>query len=178
MTMRDLTGPAQARSIRDLLQSLFVLEALQPSKPFWLLSAWVTDAPMLNNGARQYSAVDSEWSAGPVLLSTVLGTMLERGGSVNLITRPDPINAPFVDTMRRLQRHHSERLHIVLEENFHDKGLLGDDYELAGSMNFTRKGIETNEEHLIFRTDPQVIAERHLVLRDRWMEKLDAAAGS
>jgi hypothetical protein len=169
MTMRDLTGPAQARSIRDLLQSLFALEALQPSNPFWLLSAWITDAPMLDNGARQYSAIDSEWSTGPVLLSAVLGTMLERGGSVHLITRPDPINAPFVETVRRLQRHHGERLRIILAENFHDKGLLGDDYELAGSMNFTRKGIETNEEHLIFRTDPQIVAERHLVLHDRWL---------
>lgn len=171
MSMRDLTGPAQARSIRDLLQSLFALEALQPSNPFWLLSAWVTDAPMLDNGARQYAAVDAEWSTGPVLLSAVLRTMLERGGSVYVITRPDPINASFVETMRHLQRQHGDRLRILLEENFHDKGLLGDDYELAGSMNFTRKGIETNEEHLIFRTDSQVVAERHLVLRDRWLAR-------
>jgi phosphatidylserine/phosphatidylglycerophosphate/cardiolipin synthase-like enzyme len=171
MSTRDLTGPAQARSIRDLLQSLFALEALQPSNPFWLLSAWVTDAPMLDNGARQYSAVDSEWSTGPVLLSAVLRTMLVRGGSVFIITRPDPINKPFVETMRYVQRHHGDRLQIFQAENFHDKGILGDDYELAGSMNFTRRGIETNEEHLIFRTDPHVVAERHLVLRDRWLAR-------
>lgn len=174
--MRDLTGPAQARSIRDLLQSLFALEALQPSKTFWLLSAWVTDAPMLDNGARQYSTIDSEWPAGIVPLSAVLRTMLDRGGRIIVITRPDPINAPFVESMRRLQRQHGTRLSVILEEDFHDKGLHGDNYELSGSMNFTRKGIETNEEHLILRTDPQIIAERHLVLSDRWKSKLNAAS--
>jgi hypothetical protein len=133
---------------------------------------------MLDNGARQYSAIDSEWGAGPVLLSTVLRTMLERGGRVIVITRPDSINTSFVESMRKLQRQHGEQLGLILEEDFHDKGLVGDDYELAGSMNFTRKGIETNEEHLIFRTDPRIIAERHLVLNGRWKSKLDAAARS
>jgi len=176
--MRDLTGPVQARAIRDLLQSLFALEALQPSNPLWLLSAWITDAPILDNGARQYAAVDSEWGAGPVMLSTVLRTILERGGRINVITRPDSINEPFVESMRRLQKSHGERLALALEDDFHDKGLLGDYFELAGSMNFTRKGIETNEEHLIFRTDPHVIAERRLVLNDRWKSKLNVAARS
>jgi hypothetical protein len=148
------------------------MEALQPSKPLWLLSAWVTDAPVLDNSARQFSAIDPEWVAGPIYLSAVLGTMLNRGARVNVITRPHSINEPFVESMRRLQRRYGGELALVLEENFHDKGLVGDNYELAGSMNFTRKGIETNEEHLIFRTDPQVIAERHLVLSQRWNGRL------
>jgi hypothetical protein len=112
------------------------------------------------------------------MLSVVLRTILERGGRINVITLPHSINAPFVESVRRLQKSHGECLALVLEEDFHDKGLLGDDYELAGSMNFTRKGIETNEEHLIFRTDPHVIAERRLVLNDRWKSKLNVAARS
>jgi phosphatidylserine/phosphatidylglycerophosphate/cardiolipin synthase-like enzyme len=148
------------------------MEALQPSQPLWLLSAWVTDAPVLDNSARQFSAIDPEWVAGPIYLSAVLGTMLARGARVNVITRPHNINEPFIESMKRLQRRHGGGLALVLEENFHDKGLVGDNYELAGSMNFTRKGIETNEEHLIFRTDPAVIAERHLVLSQRWNGRL------
>jgi phosphatidylserine/phosphatidylglycerophosphate/cardiolipin synthase-like enzyme len=173
--MRDLFGPAQSRAIRDLLQSLFSIEAVQPSQPLWLLSAWVTDAPMVDNGARQFAAVDPEWGAGPVVLSTVLRTMLERGGRVNIITRPGTINAPFIEHMRRLQRQHIQRLRLLIEEDFHDKGLVGDHYELAGSMNFTRRGIETNSEHLIFRTDPQIVAARHLELNARWGSRIDAA---
>jgi hypothetical protein len=77
--------------------------------------------------------------------------------------------------MRSLQRSHSVRVKLLLEENFHDKGLVGDDYELAGSMNFTRAGININTEHVILRTDPSLVAERRLQLNARWKSRLDAA---
>lgn len=174
--MRDLTGPTQSRAIRDLLQSLFVLETVRPSKPLWLLSAWITDAPMLHNGARQFAAIDPEWGAGPVTLVRVLRTVLDRGGQINIITRRHEWNEPFIEQLRRFRRDFPVRFAVLAEEDFHDKGLLGDDYELAGSMNFTRKGIETNAEHLIFRTDPRIVAERHLELNARWKSRLDAVS--
>lgn len=176
--MRDLNGPTQSRAIRYLLQSLFVLETVRPSKPLWLLSAWVTDAPVLDNSARQFAAIDPEWGAGPVALSGVLRTVLEHGGEVNIVTQPHDLNRPFVDQMRELRRQHAGRIRLLLQEDFHDKGLIGDDYEVAGSMNFTRKGIEVNSEHLIYRTDPVVVAERHLELKERWKSRLDAATRS
>lgn len=172
--MRDLTGPTQSRAIRDLLQSLFVLETVRPSKPLWLLSAWVTDAPMLNNGARQFAAIDPEWGAGTVRLIGVLRTVLERGGHLNVITRRHPWNEPFIEQLRRFRRDFPVRFAMLADDNFHDKGLIGEDYELAGSMNFTSKGIETNSEHLIFRTDPGIVAERHLELNARWKSQLNA----
>lgn len=175
MSMRDLTGPAQSRAIRDLLQSLFVLEAMHPSKTLWLLSAWITDAPILDNGARQFSAIDPEWNAGVVGLSAVIRTIVERGGRVHVVTRRHDINWPFIEQMRRLRRQYPKGLALLVEDDFHDKGLVGDDYELAGSMNFTRKGIETNDEHLIFRTARQIVAERHLALNAHWKSRIDAA---
>jgi hypothetical protein len=173
--MRDLHGPTQSRAIRDLLQSLFVLESVRPSRPLWLLSAWVTDTQMLDNRALQFAAIDPEWDAGAVLLSDVLRTVLQHGGAVNVITRPHELNVPFIDRMRAMQRSHAGRLKLITEENFHDKGLVGDDYELSGSMNFTRAGISINTEHLIFRTDPAFIAERRLELQARWKARIDAA---
>src|SRR5262245_12171061 len=118
--MRDLHGPTQSRAIRDLLQSLFVLEATRPSHPLWLLSAWVTDAPILNNTARQFAAIEPEWHAGAVSLSEVLRTVVRRGGSVNVITRADEVNVPFIERMRALQHSHPGRLKLLTEENFHD----------------------------------------------------------
>ena len=174
--MRDLHGPTQSRAIRDLLQSLFVIESVQPSQPLWLLSAWVTDAPMLDNSARQFAAIDPEWHAGQVLLSEVLRTILTRGGAVNIVTRPDALNATFMARMRALQSSYSGRLKLLVEENFHEKGLVGDQYELSGSMNFTRAGINVNTEHIIFRTDPATVAERRLELNARWKARLNAVA--
>ena len=171
--MRDLTGPTQSRAIRDLLQSLFVTEALEPSESLWLLSAWITDAPIIDNSARQFSGVDPEWNAGEVVLSAALKTILERGGSVNIVTRNDEINAPFLSAVRRFRTIFGRRLRLVLEPDFHDKGLVGDRFELAGSMNFTRKGIATNDEHVMYRTDVRQIAERRLVLNNVWQARLN-----
>jgi hypothetical protein len=175
--MRDLTGPTQSRAIRDLLQSLFVLEALQPSQPLWLLSAWITDTPLLDNSARQFAAIDPEWDTGPVMLSRILRTILERSGHIHVITRKDEINRPFVEKLRALQTDHGGRLLVLVEDNFHDKGLIGADYELAGSMNFTGKAITGGVEHVILRTDATTVAERRLELNALWKRRLDAAAG-
>lgn len=172
--MRDLHGPTQSRAIRDLLQSLFVLESLRPSQPLWLLSAWVTDAPVIDNSARQFAAVDPEWHTGAVVLSDALRTLVQRGGTVHVITRPHEVNAAFIARMRALESTYRERLKVLVEDNFHDKGLVGVDYELAGSMNFTRAGINTNIEHIIFRTDAATVAERRLELNARWKDRLDA----
>ena len=42
-------------------------------------------------------------------------------------------------------------------------------------MNFTRKGITTNDEHVMYRTDVAQIAERRLVLSNLWQARLHAA---
>jgi hypothetical protein len=39
---RDLHGPAQARGVRDLFQSLFAAELISPSPKLWLFFAWIT----------------------------------------------------------------------------------------------------------------------------------------
>src|SRR5690242_13180917 len=100
--MRDLTGPAQGRGIRDLIQSVLVAEALAPSDPLWLLSGWISDIPIIDNRARQFAAVDTEWPSSMVKLSQVLRTLLERGGSIALILRDVDHNKAFVEKLRPL----------------------------------------------------------------------------
>jgi phosphatidylserine/phosphatidylglycerophosphate/cardiolipin synthase-like enzyme len=58
------------------------------------------------------------------------------------------------------------RFHIA--EELHTKGILGDGYYLAGSMNFTYNGITVNEEALTYETSPEVIAEQQLIFINRW----------
>lgn len=129
---------------------------------------------MVDNSARQFAAIDPEWHTGQVLLSEVLRTILARGGAVNIVTRPDELNATFISRVKSLQSSFRGRLKLLVEETFHEKGLVGDDFELAGSMNFTRAGINVNTEHVIFRTDPRTVAERRLELSARWKARLNA----
>jgi phosphatidylserine/phosphatidylglycerophosphate/cardiolipin synthase-like enzyme len=54
------------------------------------------------------------------------------------------------------------------KEELHAKGLVGDSFALNGSMNFTFNGITVNEEELNYYTDPTAIAERKIILTERW----------
>jgi hypothetical protein len=174
--MRDLTGPSQGRAIRELLQGLLVAETLHPSDPLWVLSGWITDIAVVDNRAGRFSHVDSEWPLGPVSISAILGTIVRRGGSVALVLREVDHNRAFLNRLRMVGRSCAGRLRAALTSDFHEKGLVGADYDLSGSMNFTHRGIEVNDEHLILRTDPQAVAARRLTLDAHWRTRLDACA--
>ena len=53
-------------------------------------------------------------------------------------------------------------------EDLHEKGLLGDDFYLSGSMNLTYGGVELLEETVKFDTAEDVVAEARLVYYERW----------
>ncbi len=56
---RDLHGPAQSRAVRDLFQSLFAAELINPSPKLWLFFAWISDVEILDNSARQFAALET-----------------------------------------------------------------------------------------------------------------------
>lgn len=172
--MRDLVGPIQGRAIRDLLQSLLVAETLAPSDPIWILSGWITDIPVVDNRAGRFADVDAEWPLGPVPLSAVLSTIAAHGGSVAIVLRDVDHNKSFLNRLRNVRRSLRDRFRTALAADFHEKGIVGADYDLSGSMNFTHRGIEVNEEHLILRTDGATVAARRLALDARWRDHLSA----
>ncbi len=171
--MRDLTGPLQTVGIRDLLQSLFIAEALEPSNPLWILSGWISDISIVDNSSRQFSGVDPDWPVGMVSFSQVFRTLLSRGGRIALVLRDVDHNQRFVARIARLKSEYPKQLLWYLGEYEHEKGIVGHDFEVTGSMNFTHNGVEVNGEHLIYRTDPAVVSGRRLTLQDQWGELFD-----
>ena len=169
---RDLHGPAQSRAIRDLFQSLFVAEMIHPSPRLWFFFAWISDVEVLDNSARQFSALESDWPAAPIRLSQVLRALLSRGVRVRLIIRADGHNLHFIATLKSLRARYGDLVRWTIERSFHAKGLLGADYFLSGSMNLTSNGISVNGEHLVLRTDPAVIAGQAIELESRWEDQL------
>ena len=172
--MRDLTGPTQGRAIRDLLQTLLVAETLAPSCPLWILSGWITDIAVVDNRAGRFADVDPDWPLGPVPLSAALRTIVARGGSLAVVLRDVSYNRPFLDRLRGIQHSYPGRIRTAVAPEFHEKGMVGTDYDLSGSMNFTHRGVEINDEHLILRTDAAVVATRRLTLDAHWRDRLDA----
>jgi hypothetical protein len=156
------------------LQSLLVAETLAPSNPLWILSGWITDIAVLDNRAGRFCDVDPEWPLGSVPLSSVLRTIVTRGGSVAAVLRDVDHNGSFVQRLRVIQQAYPDAIKIALAPDFHEKGMVGSDYDLSGSMNFTHRGIEVNDEHLIFRTDRAIVATRRLTLDANWRARLNA----
>jgi phosphatidylserine/phosphatidylglycerophosphate/cardiolipin synthase-like enzyme len=169
---RDLHGPAQSRAVRDLLQSLFAAELINPSRKLWLFFAWISDVDILDNTARQFAALEPDWPSSPIRLSGVLRALLNRGVEIRLIIREDGHNDYFVGRLNELKAVYGSSLKWVIEKSFHAKGLLGSDYFLSGSMNLTLNGISVNGEHLVLRTEPAAIAEQSLQLESQWEGRL------
>lgn len=169
---RDLHGPAQSRAVRDLLQSLFAAELINPSIKLWFFFAWISDIEIIDNAARQFAALEPDWPATSIRLSQVLRALLSRGVEIRLIIRQDGHNDLFVTRLRELKARYGDKVKWIIEKSFHAKGLLGSDYFLSGSMNLTLNGISVNGEHLILRTDPAAVAEQSLQLESQWEGRL------
>lgn len=170
--VRDLFGPGQSTAIRDLLQSLFAAELLSPSRRLWMLFGWISDIPLLDNRVRQFSALQPDWPAAEIRLSLILKALLEKGGSVVLILREVKHNLEFVDRIGALRSQYPDRLRLYMAPEVHDKGILGDDFLVSGSMNLTFNGVTVNDEHISLRTDPASIEEWRIALEQKWKELL------
>ena len=168
MPSRDLHGPAQARGVRDVFQSLFAAELLNPSPKLWLFFAWISDVEILDNSAREFAALEPDWPAAPIRLTQVLRALLSRGVQLRLIIREHGHNDYFIARLQTLKARYGDLLKWTVERSFHAKGLLGADYFLSGSMNLTLSGISVNGEHLVLRTDPAAVAEQAIELETRW----------
>lgn len=169
---RDLHGPSQSRAVRDLLQGLFASELIHPSPVLWLFFAWISDVELLDNGGRQFAALEPDWPAGQIRLSQVLRALLDRGVEVRLVIREDGHNDYLIARLQHLKARFGDQLRWTIEKTFHAKGLLGADYFLSGSMNLTLSGISVNGEHLVLRTDPAAIAEQSVQLEEQWGKAL------
>ena len=80
---RDLHGPTQSRAIRDLFQSLFVAELINPSPKLWLFFAWISDVEILDNSARQFAVLEPDWPSGtdPAVPGSASAPFARRSGS-------------------------------------------------------------------------------------------------
>jgi phosphatidylserine/phosphatidylglycerophosphate/cardiolipin synthase-like enzyme len=165
---RDLSGPGQAAAIRDLLQAIFISELVLPSKPLWITSGWISDIEFLDNTARAFGCLQPDWPAAPIRLSSVIEAIVLRGGEVRLIVRQVDHNDSFLDRLAGVRRRYGHAAEWRTDPSFHAKGLLGDDFLLEGSMNFTRSGLLVNDERVTYRTDRAGIAQRRVELEERW----------
>lgn len=156
--------------VRELLQAIFVGEMIAPSRCLWLVSPWITDIPIIDNRTGAFDALDSNWGPRVLRLGEVIGRSLQIGTTVVIGTRSLRHNRPFLSQLAAAAAELGGSSALLLNEaeDLHEKGLLGDDFYLSGSMNLTYGGVELLEETVKFDTAEDVVAQARLVYHERW----------
>lgn len=162
---RHIHSSSRSGELRELLQSIFVAELVSPSRSVWLVSPWISDIFVIDNQANSFKQIVPDWPRANICLSQVIIRMLESGTTVNIATRDTEVNHGFLSALAIVDSSH---LRIHKNDELHEKGLLGDDYYLSGSMNFTFSGIHVNEELVHFITEPTDVAHNRVILAQRW----------
>ncbi len=156
--------------VADLLQSIFAAELVSPSNVLWLVSAWVSDLPILDNRDASFSGYNSSWTSRQLRLSELLVAIADCGTNVVVVTNTDPHNEAFLQRLGLLATETGVRDLVTTTqmEDLHAKGLLGDQYHLHGSMNFTHNGVRVLAEEVVLELDPDHVQRAHLEYRDKY----------
>ncbi|MCW3795382.1 phospholipase D-like domain-containing protein DpdK [Paenibacillus sp. LS1] len=158
---------AVSREIPDLLQSLLTAELIRPSRQLFLASPWISDIPVIRNRSNEFLVLEPQWARKDINFSDVIAYLIDHGTNFYLETRKIDLNEDFV---KAIQSKTSKFFDVRYNAILHRKGLLGDNYYLSGSMNFTYNGISTLDEFLQYTADSNEVAENRIVWNRGWGE--------
>jgi hypothetical protein len=144
-------------------------ELLSPSRKIWLVSAWITDAAVMDNGGGEFAALVPTWPQREIRLSEVMSELLSLGSHIHIVTNTHSGNGPFAHAMRRvadvlaadtqLNLSLDDALTTEEEEGLHRKRLVTENLVIWGSMNFTRSGLQRNAEDVSLELDRPAVAK-------------------
>lgn len=160
------TTPRKSLRLDDGLATMFAGELLDPGPHLWIVSPWVSDVPVLDNSDHDFDVLLGDGYLGPVAFTAVLGRIAEFGSKLHLAVKPDDHNRDFVDRLSR--RVLAAQLDVHYSADVHEKTLCGSNWVVSGSMNFTWRGFEVNEESIVCAVDPELAAQSRLDFEHRW----------
>lgn len=160
------TSPVTGISPEEILKTVLVSELLAPSPHLWLLSPWISDVVALNNRDGNFDHLLADPEARPYRLSELLVDLVDSGARLTVIMRRDRYNLPFQSSLER--RCDSNRLSLIEYHGAHEKTFCGTDWVVTGSMNFTLRGMEYNDEGVTYKIDSAAAATTRLELAHRW----------
>jgi phosphatidylserine/phosphatidylglycerophosphate/cardiolipin synthase-like enzyme len=151
--------------IRELIQQMMLSELLAPGgQRVWFVSPWISNVVILDNRAAGFSSLNPDWGEREIRLVEILVYLMTRGTSLGVATSFDKHNDSLIALLSESANDASvaDRLAIVQRKSLHTKGILASRGLLTGSMNLTFNGLEINDEHVIFDSTPQSIAQARL----------------
>ena len=162
---------ASASEAADLLAGLFSAELCSPSSCLWLVSPWISDVELIDNGSGSFDAL-ARFGRRPIHLVEILVTLAGLGTHIVIGTTTDAHNTRFLQRLELLfgDQRVDKRLTVSIDpsQNLHTKALTGDDFALSGSMNITFNGIQIREELIDLRTEESYVAQARMDAYDRF----------
>jgi hypothetical protein len=145
-------SPGARRDLADLLQAVMTAELLRPSSRLWVASTVLADAPVLDNRAGGFTALEPSWSERSVGLIDVLLRNLTLGGQVAVVVGKGPDGEQFLRRLRdaaeatgvaaRLETHSAPSVPV--------QGIAGEGFHLSGALAWTVTGVTIAEEGITF----------------------------
>ncbi|MEH7251794.1 phospholipase D-like domain-containing protein DpdK [Neobacillus niacini] len=150
--------------LRDYLVSLFVAEAMNPSRELYLISPFLSNSPLIENRHNQYTDVFPLIKSKTIYLSDILSTLAWKGMTVRIICDHEREETkPLIEAL-------NDQVDFRKLEQNHDKGLVTNNVFVHGSMNFTYSGIYINKESIRTTANQSEVNEALIAFRQRWEE--------
>jgi phosphatidylserine/phosphatidylglycerophosphate/cardiolipin synthase-like enzyme len=164
------TSPVTGIRLDPVLTAVLLAELLTPSDELWLVSAWISDVAAVDNTRGDYDSLFADASARVYHLSEILALLTVSGTDLTVITRPAVHNNAFLARLRR--RAEPGRLTVVQHADVHEKTLCGKNWLLTGSMNFTLRGMQVNDEAVTYKVSEATAAQARIDFARRWRDLL------
>jgi hypothetical protein len=159
-------SPVTGIRVEPVLTAVLLAELLTPSPEIWLVSAWVSDVPAVDNSRADYDSLIVDASARIYQLSEILGLLTELGTQLTVVTRDVAENNSFLVRLGRNSV--PKRLRVIRSAAIHEKTFCGADWLLSGSMNFTVNGMTVNDEFVTYKLDSAAAAQARIEFAHRW----------
>lgn len=151
-------------TIKELLQTMFVAEGLQPGDEIWVVSPWISNVVLIDNRSGSFDAINPEWGRREIRLVDVLLTLMYHGTKVRIVTRNDASNDAFRTRISDVSRESGleDLVSVHIHDKLHTKGILLTRCLLMGSMNLTYNGMVINDEWVELSLEPHDISRTRL----------------
>lgn len=164
MLSRTIRSHGGTQTLKDSLTTLFSLEVIKPSQEVYLISPFLSNAPIMDNKLNGYTDLFPNSYNKMITLADILRTLAWNQVKVRAICNPE----------RKETRQFLEVLGTDIEvrelKNNHEKGLVTSNFYIHGSMNFTYSGININGEHVRITYNTSEINQALMSARARWEE--------
>src|SRR5947209_19106161 len=163
-------SPTARREAAELLQAIMVAEVLRPSAQLWVVAQILSDAPVLDNRAGGFTALEPSWGERAIGLLDVLLRNLTLGGHVTVVVGSGPDGDRFLRWLRERAEAVgvATRLETRAATALPVQGIAGEGFSLSGALAWTAAAVSIAEEGITFEVGPDAGARADALFRQAY----------